>query len=347
MKIEAIDLFCGVGGLTYGLNQAGIEVLAGLDNDKSCIYSYEKNNDSRFILADIAKYDFHQMLSLFSKESVKVLVGCAPCQPFSAHAHKRKNRNSDDRWNLITHFLKAVRILKPDIISMENVTGLTRTRVFKKFVRDLQKLEYLVDSKVVYCPNYGIPQGRSRLVLLASRLGEIRIPKKTHTVGSYITVGQTIRDLPKIKAGGVSKKDKTHTSRNLSPLNLARIRQSSPRRTWRDWNKELLPKCYTKKSGNSYSAVYGRMSWDKVSPTITTQFFSYGTGRFGHPEQDRAISIREGALLQTFPRSYKFDHATSLTAIGRHIGNAVPPKLGRVIGNAIKTHVRECHEKGK
>jgi len=193
---------------------------------------------------------------------------------------------------------------------------------------------------VIYCPDYGIPQNRSRLVLLGSRLGDILVPEKTHKKGNYLTVDKIIKHLPEIKSGETSTKDKIHRAKNLSPLNLERIKQSKPKGSWRDWDKNLLPECYKRKSGETYTAVYGRMSWDEVSPTITTQFFNYGSGRLGHPEQDRALSIREGALLQTFPISYDFGKYDALSQIGRQIGNAVPPKLGYVIGKAIKEHIK-------
>ena len=342
--IEAIDLFCGIGGLTYGLKKAGINVLAGLDNDESCAFSYEKNNDSKFICANISDYDFGEMKGLYSKCSFKVLVGCAPCQPFSSHTHKAKNKEKDRRWDLINYFTKAIETMEPDVISMENVRGITKTRVFQNFVERIKKMDYNVDYKVVYCPDYGIPQNRSRLVLLASRLGEISIPEKTHLKDNYVAVGKTIGNLPKIKSGEVSPEDSMHRAKNLSPLNLERIGQSKPNGTWRDWDASLLPECYRKKSGQTYVSVYGRMDWDGVSPTITTQFFNYGSGRFGHPEQDRALSIREGALLQTFPVSYDFGEYVSMTAIARRIGNAVPPKLGYVIGRTIKEHIKKYHE---
>lgn len=340
-KIEAIDLFCGIGGLTYGLRKAGVDVLAGLDNDKTCAYAYEKNNKAKFIEADIADYDFNEMKSMFSGDSVKVLVGCAPCQTFSSNTFKidQQTKESDKRWTLIDYFTEAVKVIKPEVISMENVRGLTKTQVFKDFVKDLDNLGYKVDFDVLYLPEYGVPQNRSRMVLIGSRIGEIKIPKKTHSKDEYVTAGEVIRDLPQIGAGGISLSDPLHRSKNLSELNLKRIQQSKPKGTWRDWDPELLPNCYRKPSGSTYTAVYGRMSWDEVAPTITTQFFSFGSGRFGHPEQDRALSIREGAIIQTFPRDYDFGTNTAISTIGRHIGNAVPPKLGEILGSAIKAHV--------
>lgn len=341
MKIEVIDLFCGIGGLSYGLREAKLKVLAGLDNDATCEDAYQRNNDAKFISADIAKYDFAEMKSLFSKDSIKVLVGCAPCQPFSSHTFKAKNKEKDERWNLINHFIRAIDVLQPDVISMENVRGITKTDVFNNFAASVERRGYKVDYNVVYCPDYGIPQNRSRLVFLASRLGEIKVPKKTHTKEKYVTVGDIIKSLPKIESGGVSSVDLMHRSKKLSSKNLKRIKQSKPNGTWRDWDKRLLPACYRKETGQTYTSVYGRMSWDHVSPTITTQFYNFGSGRFGHPEQDRGLSIREGALLQTFPLCYDFGDHESMSRIGKHIGNAVPPRLGFVIGKAIQNHIKQ------
>lgn len=344
-QIEAIDLFCGIGGLTYGLRKAEINVLAGLDNDSSCSYPYEKNNSSKFISADISTYDFEEMKRMYSSDSIRVLVGCAPCQPFSSHTFKAKNKEDDNRWNLIDYFLKAVEVLSPHVISMENVLGLTKTSIFKGFLGELKQLGYHVDYKVVYCPNYGIPQNRTRLVLLGSRLGEISVPQKTHSKNNYVKVSDIIGALPKIEAGETDKKDVLHRAKNLFPINLERIKQSKPKGTWRDWDESLLPKCYKKESGQSYTAVYGRMSWDDIAPTITTQFYNYGSGRYGHPEQNRALSLREGALLQTFPDSYDFGKEIFLGRTGRHIGNAVPPRLGFVIGETITEHVDQHYGK--
>jgi DNA (cytosine-5)-methyltransferase 1 len=340
-NIEAVDLFCGIGGLTYGLRKVGVDVIAGLDNDSSCKYAYEVNNKSKFIDADISEYDFEEMKKLFSENSVKVLVGCAPCQTFSSNTFKisKDVKQTDKRWTLINYFTEAIKIIRPEVISMENVRGLTKQQVFKDFVKDLEVLGYSIDYKVLYCPDYGIPQNRSRLVLLGSRVGKIEVPKATHKKDNYVTVGEVIRDLPQIGAGEISTSDRLHRAKNLSELNIKRIRQSLPNGTWKDWDKELLPMCYQKPSGATFTAVYGRMGWNNVSPTITTQFFNYGSGRFGHPDQDRALSIREGSLLQTFPANYDFGTDMAVSTIGRHIGNAVPPMLGEIIGTAILDHI--------
>ncbi|SMN00505.1 DNA-cytosine methyltransferase [uncultured Candidatus Thioglobus sp.] len=253
-KIEAIDLFCGVGGLTYGLQQANIKVLAGLDNDESCEYSYKKNNSVNFICKDVSNYDFKAMKKMYSKGSIKVLAGCAPCQTFSSHTFKVKNREKDVRWNMIDHFLRGIKTIEPDIISMENVRGITKTQVFSDFVKQVKKMKYKVSYEVVNCADYGIPQSRKRLIFLASKLGDIPVPQKTHTKENHIPINQIIKAMPTLKSGDTCTKDKVHKSRNLSKLNIKRIQQSKPSGTWRDW--------------------------DKVSPTITTQFTSPGSGMF-------------------------------------------------------------------
>jgi DNA (cytosine-5)-methyltransferase 1 len=186
------------------------------------------------------------------------------------------------------------------------------------------------------------------LVLLASKLEEIEIIPKTHSPSRYRTVRNAIGKLETIEDGAISLKDSMHRSWNLSHLNKKRIRQSLPGGTWLDWDEELRCKCHRKNSGQSYSAVYGRMCWDKPAPTITTQFYSYGTGRFGHPTQNRALSLREGALLQTFPKYYDFidpEQPIYFSRIGTHIGNAVPVRLGLIIGRSIKKHIKDYNEK--
>ena len=179
-------------------------------------------------------------------------------------------------------------------------------------------------------------------MLLASKLGEIDIVSPTHSKQEYRTVEDIIGDLEPIAAGEIAAKDPLHRSSKLNEVNMKRIRQSKPGGTWRDWDEELLAPCHKKKTGKSYSGVYARMVADDVGPTITTQFYNYGTGRFGHPEQDRALSLREGALLQTFPSDYEFidpELPFSMKRLGTHIGNAVPVDLGVVIGRSIISHL--------
>jgi DNA (cytosine-5)-methyltransferase 1 len=226
---------------------------------------------------------------------------------------------------------------------MENVPQLRRHAVYDDFVKTLEELGYHISATEVFCPNYGIPQSRTRLVLFASKLGPIAIIPPTHEPEQYPSVKSAIGRLPRLKAGRSSSTDPLHRSSGLSETNLQRLEHSKPGGTWRDWPEELVAKCHRKKKGKSYPSVYGRMKWDEPSPTITTQFFGFGNGRFGHPTQKRALSLREGAILQSFPPDYEFVESGiefGFHEIGRMIGNAVPVRLGEIVGKTIKTHLR-------
>jgi DNA (cytosine-5)-methyltransferase 1 len=343
-KYSAIDLFCGIGGLSYGLQKAGIIVKAGVDLDTSCKFAYEANVQSPFLGEDICNISGKDILTQFWNEpkEIKILVGCAPCQPFSTHSNKIKGKEDGKKWNLINEFKRLIQEISPEIVSMENVPNLSNKYIFNEFVSFLKEERYYVYFDNVYCPDYGIPQKRRRLVLLASRLGRLELIPKTHSKESYVTVQDAIGELPPVKAGKKLKCDPLHRTTSLSTINLQRIKQSKPNGTWKDWDKTLLLECHKKETGKSYQSVYGRMAWNEPSPTITTQFYNYGTGRFGHPVQDRALTIREAAILQTFPSDYQFysnEDEIALTKLGTHIGNAVPVRLGEVIGKSILIHL--------
>jgi len=342
-KVSAIDLFCGAGGLTHGLIEAGIPVNAGIDFDKTCKYPFETNNNSQFIHQDIRTVTITQLQDLYPADHIRMLVGCAPCQPFSKHTQKNRRRKEDSKWQLLSYFQNLAEGLKPELVSMENVPEIANEQVFTDFMNKLRELGYHIFAKSVFCPEYGIPQNRKRLVVLASLLGEIEIVPITHESPYYPSVKDAIGNLEHIAAGAMSRNDPLHRSCLLTPINQERIRKSKPGGTWLDWEDRLRLPCHKKDTGKSYSSVYGRMTWEDPAPTITTQFFSYGTGRFGHPEQDRALSLREGALLQTFPPDYDFidpELDFSLDRVGRYIGNAVPVRLGYVVGQSILTHLR-------
>lgn len=346
MPNTAIDLFCGIGGLTKGLSLAGISVVAGFDIDESCKFAYETNNNSKFLHKDVSKITCEEVNQLFSSQNqARIIVGCAPCQPFSRYSLRyRKDGRTDNKWKLLYSFLRIVAECKPEIVSMENVPSLENEKVFTDFVQQLQSLGYSVDWSIAYCPDYGVPQKRRRLVLLASRMGEIHLIPPLYSKENYKTVRMVIGDLPKISDGEIHKRDGLHRASKLSEINKKRIKQSVPGGTWRDWNETLKVDCHNKKSGSTFPSVYGRMKWDESSPTITTQFYGYGNGRFGHPEQNRAISLREGAILQSFPDDYIFideEHPAKKRELGIHIGNAVPVELGRAIGFTIQKHLQE------
>ncbi|MDO4295579.1 MAG: DNA cytosine methyltransferase [bacterium] len=252
-------------------------------------------------------------------------------------------------WKLLYSFARIIRETMPHIVSMENVPELSDENVFHDFVNALIELGYNVDWHVVYCPEYGVPQNRKRLVLLASRLGQIALITPLYNQDNYPTVRDAIGNLPPIDAGEQNEIDPLHRACRLSEINLRRIRSSVPGGTWRDWDESLQLPCHKRKSGRTYPSVYGRMCWDEPSPTITTQFYGYGNGRFGHPEQDRALSLREGAILQSFPPDYIFtdeDHPSNRRDLGIHIGNAVPVELGRAIGISILNHLQEVGTNG-
>lgn len=343
MPIQVVDLFCGVGGLTRGLLEAGLNVVGGFDLDGTCRFTYETNNHVPFHNDNIRDMTGEEINACYDDNVTRILVGCAPCQPFSQMRFKKGYDSSqDDKYDLLSEFGRMIEQVHPTIVSMENVPKIKETTVFREFLALLQRNGYYTDEgAVVYCPDYGIPQNRRRFVLLASLLGEIHLLQPTHD-RNEVTVRHFIGDLPQVASGEISPEDPMHRTAQLSELNLKRIRASVPGGTWKDWPEDLRCECHKKESGQTYTSVYGRMKWDAIGPTITTQFYCYGTGRYGHPEQDRALTLREGSLLQTFPRDYNFinpDVSFKMKDIARHIGNAVPVRLGEVIGQSIIQHL--------
>ncbi len=349
-----IDLFCGAGALTHGFVLEGFNVVAGLDADKSCKYAYETNNRGAvFIEKKIEDVKAAELKQWYPEEHVKILVGCAPCQPFSAY--NKSKQNKDEKWKLLSNFSALISDVEPDIVSMENVPNLTTFRkgnIYRDFVDRLKKDYIVTECLRVSCLDYGVPQHRKRLVLFASKpkYGKVELLDPTHTPDKYKTVGDVIWGLGPLEAGKTSRNDPYHKAADLSELNLRRIKASKQGGTWRSWSDELVARCHKQESGNSYSSIYGRMTWRAPAPTITTQCYGFGNGRFGHPKQNRAISLREAARLQTFPDDYEFVHPDdphSITTIGRFIGNAVPVKLARVIARSIKQHLKMYASKSK
>jgi DNA (cytosine-5)-methyltransferase 1 len=340
--IRCVDLFCGLGGLTHGLIKGGVRVVAGVDVDPQCQFPYETNNDARFIKRDVRELCGRTLRDLWKGATYTLLAGCAPCQPFSTYSRNGRKSRRDAMWNLVGDFGRLVREAHPDLVTMENVPQLLDHNVFVDFLSSLEG--YHTWYEVVECARFGVPQTRKRLVLLASRLGPISL---AHSVkddeNEVATVRAAISHLPPLVAGQVHPNDKLHSACKLSLLNLERIRASKQGGTWRDWEPALIAKCHLKTSGTTYPSVYGRMEWDAQAPTITTQCFGYGNGRFGHPQQDRAITLREAAILQTFPDSYQFlrdDERLRFHVLGRLIGNAVPVRLGEVLAQSLLKHVR-------
>lgn len=347
-KVKVVDLFCGIGGLTHGLILEGFDVVAGVDNDDTCRYAYEKNNKAKFIHRDILDFTTKELRDLYGDSIIRILVGCAPCQPFSSlNKNKSAYKTRDTRWGPLYKFMQFIQELKPEVVSMENVPDLSNKEkypVFQKFVQLLEELGYKTSFRTVDVSKYGVPQKRRRLVLLASLMGEISLIPETHTAGNLVTVRDVISKLRPLEDGSVDPMDELHRASKLSELNKRRV-LATPKNGGgpKDWSKDLIPDCYKKESGKTFmSSVYGRMRWDEPAPTMTTHCISLGTGRFGHPEQNRAISLREAAIFQSFPSYYKFGEPGNVvvTKVAKQIGNAVPVLLGRVIGKSIIKHIQ-------
>ena len=342
--VSAVDLFCGAGGLTHGLLQAGIKVEAGIDIDEQAEYAFVTNNPkTKYLAWDVGRKTSPSIEKLFVEGKIRLLAGCAPCQPFSKLTQAIDNHHCCD---LLNNFARFIDKIQPELVAMENVPELAERgrEVFNHFVDTLEKLDYNVDWKIVKCEEYGVPQFRRRLVLLASKLGELKVPAgRYHNEKKWKTVRKTIGDLPPLESGEEHPSDRLHVASKLSDLNLRRIKATSPDGgNRREWPEELVLECHKRETGDRYHSIYGRMWWDKPSPTMTTLCTGIGNGRFGHPEQHRSITLREAALLQSFPKSYQFwppGAKLNRGAVSRMIGNAVPPRLAKALGRAIMDHV--------
>jgi DNA (cytosine-5)-methyltransferase 1 len=342
-ELKAVDFFCGAGGMTYGMSLAGIKVLAGIDNDPNCKETYETNNSgSKYIERDIHEYSEEELaeeIGITKNDDSLIFIGCSPCQYWTKIiTDKDKSLETKDLLKDFQHFVEW---FKPGYIVIENVPRFLKYKdenVLGDFIAFLEKESYKSDPAIVNANLYGVPQNRKRFLLIATRVSNhIQIPEGEPddklVVRNFIGIH---KGFPAIEAGHRDETDFIHTSANLSENNKKRIRKTKKnggnRYGWKD-DSELQIHAYKGKD-DYFRDVYGRMSWDKPAPTITTKFHSLSNGRFGHPEEDRAISLREGATLQTFPLNYVFK-GSSIASISRQIGNAVPPELARRIGKEI------------
>lgn len=335
--MNAIDFFCGGGGMTRGLLDAGIDVILGLDFNPHCRETYENNNHIPYLNFDITNVTGNQLLHDFpiiADADELLMVGCAPCQPFS-----RLNPNDPNEHqsvNLLNEFGRLVREINPAHILIENVATIQQrgTGILNMFLETLDNQGYKYVHTVVNAKNYGVPQNRKRFILIASRLFDPHIPSATHgdNLLPFVTVRQTIENYPAIEAGEECVEIPNHKAARLSTINLQRIINTphdGGSRT--DWPEELWLNCHQGTMG--HTDVYGRMYWDRISPTLTSKCISISNGRFGHPEQNRAISLREAAALQTFRDDYIF--VGSQGEIAKQIGNAVPVELAHALGDYI------------
>lgn len=348
-----VDLFCGIGGLTHGFVKENFTVDAGVDFDVSCKFAFEENNNSTFYHKDVTTLKPKDLLSYYAKGKMRILVGCAPCQPFSIYNStktlKKKAKSQEAKWKLLYSFADLIESTQPEIISMENVPLLLKFdggKVFNDFVKRLKDNGYHISHSIVNAKDYGVPQRRKRLILLGSKLGEISLIDKSITEKNYVTVKDAIGHLPALTDGLADANDPLHIARKLSPLNKKRIQATKEGGSWSDWDESLWLECHKNDVGKNFRSVYGRMKWNDVAPTMTTYCVGLSNGRFGHPEQDRAISLREAALIQSFPEKYNLidpEKQFSSATIARQIGNAVPVGLGVAIAKSIKKHIKELN----
>lgn len=360
--LKAVDFFCGAGGMTHGLLRSGIDVVAGLDIHGPCQESYENSDNNKrpcgraptFINADVSDCGVGAALrriGVTPEDDSLVFAGCSPCQYWSKVNTSREN--SAESRLLLTHFQRLIAEFRPGYVIVENVSGLQTRRDesgLTSFLQFLLDSGYGFDESMVAVYRYGVPQKRHRYLLLATRLatqGEhpnIALPKPDKSGPGYpeeMALRRFIGEqngFPALVAGERRSEPPLHWASRLSENNLLRIRATprdgGDRSSWKD-NPELQIGAYRGKD-ESFRDVYGRMRWDQPASTITTRFNSLSNGRFGHPEEDRAISLREGATLQTFPLTYAFPE--SFPEAARQIGNAVPPELARRIGGRIVQH---------
>lgn len=328
--VRVVDFFSGCGGTSLGFRDAGLEVALGLDHDPSAAATFRRNfPEAAFVEADIRTLSTDEVLEL-AGPGPHLFAGCAPCQPFSNQNRHRKS--GDPRRRLLAEFQRFVDAGRPEYIVVENVPGAQQISGKKgpldKFAAQLKAWGYDVNSAVLRAGDFGVPQRRRRLVLVASRVGEATLPEPG---AGQPTVREAIAHLRPLSAGEVDPLDPDHASARLSTTNLQRIRSTPEGGGRGSWPAHLMLPCHDGHDG--HTDVYGRMSWDRPAPGLTTKCLSYSNGRFGHPDQDRAISAREAACLQTFPDDFHFEGW--LTEKARQIGNAVPPVFAAKIAAAL------------
>lgn len=337
--IIAAEIFCGIGGLTKGLLDAGITVIKGYDIDPGVAETYEKNNKTvKFFIRDVSTLKGKEILEgIDRKRNFFLLAGCAPCQPFSLI--NQENAEYDERKILVLQFARLIKETKPDFIFMENVPGLMKGRgkdIFKKFLRVLDNENYFYDFNILDAKDYGVPQRRKRFVFIASKNKEIKLPEPTYGPKSkekkrFVNVRDAISKYMNEQPGEKSKIP-NHEIRKLGEINKLRlkfIKKNGGSRN--DLPENLVLECH--KNYKGHGDVYGRMKWDNPAPTLTCKCTSISNGRFAHPSKNRGISVREAAALQTFRDDYIF--YGSLTKISMGVGNAVPVKFAESIGRVF------------
>jgi DNA (cytosine-5)-methyltransferase 1 len=352
-ELIVVDFFCGAGGFTRGALDAGAWVVCGIDSNERCRKTYQYNNRNandesvHFFASPVEELDPHDIQSVLEgfAETDVAFIACPPCQPFT-NLRTTKKRSKKSMGALLA-FVRHVEELRPRFVVVENVPGIRNPKyenIWSEFLERLEDVGYEIKEKIVDAKQYGVPQTRRRVLLVAALEEPPPWPEPPLPDGPFSTVADAFAEvaLERLEAGQASKNDPLHCASALSPLNLSRIRATPHSGGDRlSWPYELQLRCY--KSHSGHTDVYGRMDWKKQAPTLTTRFDSLSNGRFGHPDEDRAITPREGALLQTFPPEYNFfDRSRDENVL--HIGNAVPPRQARIVIDSLIERVRTGSE---
>ncbi len=349
--MRVFDFFSGCGGTSAGLRAAGLEVAVGLDCDREAGLTFRRNfPEAIFVERDIRGVRARELDGLVGRDRVHPIVftACAPCQPFSKQ--NRQKRADDRRTSLLDELRRFVRRFRPEYLFVENVPGMQRGCDVSEgplagFVSFLERAGYSTRHDVVQSARYGVPQFRQRLLLAATRLGPMELPSPTHGSGTanpaYPTVWEAIGSYPPLAAGDEHPFVPNHRACSLSPMNLARIRATPEGGSRRDWPPGLVLDCHRAYDG--HSDVYGRLRRDRPAAALTTRCVSLSNGRFGHPVQDRALSVREAAAVQTFDDGFVFEG--SINSMAQQIGNAVPVRLAQVFGRHFLNHWRSARNR--
>lgn len=337
MTYNSIDLFSGCGGLSEGMRQAGFQVILAVENNPDAVIVYRMNHPESIVIEkDIRKIRIPEILKKLNNEPLHFLAGCPPCQGFSSVRRLNKKRNvRDNRNSLIKEYLRFVKRLKPLTIMMENVPGLINYYLFKDMINKLRRFGYNIDYRVVNLKDYGVPQRRRRLVLVGSLLGEIKIAE---AINQKVTVKDAVGHLEPIE----KTDDPIHKIVAKHREDIVEMIKLLPKDggSRKDLPEKYLLECHKAKNVG-FNDVYGRMRWNDFAPTITGGCLNPSKGRFLHPKEDRSISAREAALLQSFPRVYKFPVTIRKTSLALLIGNALPPKFSLIQSRNIRNHLVE------
>lgn len=349
-SFTAIDLYCGAGGLTHGLKRAGFNVIAGVEINPQIAKTYKANHPTtNLLIRDMRNVTGKEILELTSLKEIDLIAGCPPCQGFSKLTDKY--HKDDPRNDLVLEMLRLIEEIKPKMVMMENVPGLaTRGKtVLNDFVLRLESMGYLVNKGVLQMADYGVPQSRRRFVLLAGMGFPIPFPKRTHCykgdknkkLKPWLTLADAIKNMSKpitllqAKERGGVQKFNWHVVRDLKEISIERLKALTAGKGRGALPMDLRPKCHVQ-SNEGFQNVYGRLSWEKTPPTITSGCTTPCMGRFGHPDELRTISVREAALIQTFPKKYKLDTEFMDKACDL-VGNALPCLFARKAASACIT----------